>query len=245
MASLPSVATASLLTDTGRRQLRLFAALLLAVNLVLPIGQTIYAQAIGESYAPFFWGEWNAITWFSSIQLLLVASISYANHQAIGLLDDVGLGTRGTRRWVWLAFAAGFVFLSIDERFQFHEYLRDDVFRPRQLFNVPFLRAGDVSLYAYLGVGLGLAYFLLVELRQRPLSLVLFGAGVGVAAASVVVDTLAKDITQEWVFGQFWTSAFEEVGELWAQMLFAFSFLLLLDGRLLQLGAAGSGARDV
>jgi len=236
--------SASHLADTGRRQLRLFAGLLLTANLVLPIGQIVYAEAIGESYAPFFWGEWNAITWFSSVQLLLVALLAYANHQAIGLLDELGPRTSGTHRWLWVVLAAGFVFLSIDERFEFHEYLRDEVFRPRQLFNLPFLRAGDVSLYAYLGVGLGIGCFLLGELRRRPLSLVLFGTGAAVAAASVVVDTLAKDITREWIFSQFWTSAFEEVGELWAQMLFAFSFLVLLDGRLRRLGAVAPAADE-
>ena len=241
MGAPPALATPSLLSVTGRIQIRRFAVLLLAANVLLPVGQIVYAEVVGEDYAEYFWGEWNAITWFSSVQLLLIALVAFANHQVIGLPGGAGREGPRTRRWVWLVFAAGFVFLSLDERFGFHEYLRDDVFRPRQLFNVPFLRAGDVSMYGYLGVGLVLGYFLLAELRRHRLALVLFAGGVMVAAASVVVDTLAKDITREWVFSRFWTSAFEEVGELWAQMFFAFSFLVLLDERLRHLDQGESG----
>ena len=50
--------------------------------------------------------------------------------------------------------------MSLDERAGFHEYLRDDVSRPNQMFNVPFLRDGDVTMYGYLAVG----YFLLADL---------------------------------------------------------------------------------
>ncbi|MEE3332350.1 MAG: hypothetical protein VX246_15895 [Myxococcota bacterium] len=231
--------SAPAVTDMARRQLRLLAGLLIAVNVCLPIGQIIYAEAIGENYAEFFWGEWNAIAWFSSVQLLIVGLIAYANHQAIGRLNSPG-----TRRWIWLMFAAGFVFLSLDERFGFHEYLRDDVFRPNQTFNLPFLRDGDVSMYGYLAVGLVLGYFLLAELRQRTSALVLFGVGVAVATASIIVDTLAKDITREWIFSKFWTSAFEETAETWAQMFFAFSFLVLLDWRLARLDGLVEAARN-
>jgi hypothetical protein len=229
-----------LLIDSGRRQLRIFGALLVAANLLLPLGQIVYAEASGKNYSDFFWGEWNAITWFSSVQLLLVAALAYANHQVIGTIRNLGVDSDGgTRRWIWFLFAAGFVFLSLDERFGFHEYLRDDVFRPRDMFNVPFLRDGDVSLYFYLAVGMVLGLFLLAELRRLRTALFLFGIGVGVAAASVVVDTLAKEITRTWIFSEFWTSAFEEICEIWAQMFFAFSFMALLDWRLSGIREAG------
>ena len=226
-----------LLADAGRRQLRFFGAALIAVNLLLPMGLITAANLAGKDYAEYFWGERNVITWFSSVQLLLIALVAYADHEAAALLERLGVGDLSKRRWIWLVFALGFVFLSIDERFEFHEYLRDEVFRPRDLFVLPFLRKSDVSMYVYILVGLVLGYFLLAELRLRRLALGLFGGGVLVATASVVVDTLDKSITREWPFHHFWTSAFEEVGEIWAQMLFALAFLVLLDARLRRLGA--------
>jgi hypothetical protein len=224
----------------ARRQLRLFGAALVAANLLLPAGLILYAQAVGRDYAGLFWGEYNAVTWFASVQLLLVALVAYANHEAAGVLQRLGLGDPSRRRWVWLVFAAGFVFLSLDERFEFHEYLRDEVLRPRDLFVVPFLRKSDVAMYGYLGVGLLLGWLLLDELRARRVSLGLFAGGVVVAAASVLIDTLDKSLTRQLPFPDFWTSAFEEVGELWAQLLFGLSFLVLLDDRLRRLGDRGA-----
>ncbi len=244
MAAPTAAATPGLLADSGRRQLRVFAGALVAVNLLLPLGLIVYASWVGEDYAEFFWGEHNAVTWFSSVQLLLIALVAYANHQALGVVRDCDAGDSSGRRWVWLVFALGFVFLSIDERFEFHEYLRDDVFRPRELFDVPFLRMSDISMYVYIAVGLSLGALLLAELRSDRRALVLFATGVLIATASVVVDTLDKDITRQLPFYRFWTSAFEEIGELWAQLLFALSFLVLLDARLGRLGAAGNRPRS-
>ena len=45
-----------------------------------------------------------------------------------------------------------------------------------------------------------------------------------------------------WPFRTFWDYPFEEVGELWAQLLFLLSFLVVLDGRLGQLGAKGAAS---
>lgn len=236
------VPSARLLAHAGRQQLRLFAAALMAANLLLPVGLILYAHATDRDYATLFWGERNAVTWFSSLQLLFIALVAYANHETIGLLRRLELDDTSARRWLWLLFTAGFVFLALDERFEFHEYLRDEVLRPRDLFVVPFLRKSDVSMYFYLLVGLALGWLLLGELRARRLSLGLFALGVGVAVASVLIDTLDKSLTRQLPFPNFWTSVFEEVGELWAQMFFAMSFLVLLDDRLTRL--TGSPASE-
>ena len=109
MAAPAAAPSPPLLADAGRRQVRLFAAALVAANVLLPFGLIVSSNLVGKSYATFFWGERNAITWFSSVQLLLVALIAYANHETASLLDRLGVGDISKRRWLWLVFALGFV----------------------------------------------------------------------------------------------------------------------------------------
>ena len=57
MGAPPALATPSLLSVTGRIQIRRFAVLLLAANVLLPVGQIVYAEVVGEDYAEYFWGS--------------------------------------------------------------------------------------------------------------------------------------------------------------------------------------------
>lgn len=227
----------------ARRQLLRIAVILFALNILVPLVTYVYAKASGQYYWKLFWGEDNLVTWFSTIQLLLVGAAAYANYVAAGLVRERG-GWRGRgQRWIWLIFALGFVFLSIDERFRVHENLREFVLTPSGLFDdIPYLMPGDVGLFLYLGVGLVFTVFLVAELRRRPLALILFGAAIGLTFVIVLIDSLPHKIPHSWPLGRFWTSIFEEGGENFVQWLFLVSFLLVLDTRLAKVGAAPAAA---
>lgn len=200
-----------------------------ALNLALPLGLLLYAALSGEHYWNLFWGERNAITWFSSVQLLVVAAAAHANHEVARLLQRLGHALRSP--WVWRVFALGFVFLALDEFFGLHEALRERVLRPRHLFSdLPFIRPGDIGLHVYLVIGLIFTFFLLRELRGRPAALALLAAALGLTATTVIVDSLPRAIERQMSY--FWTSVFEEVGEIWAQLFFLLAFLVVLHGRL-------------
>ena len=87
-------------------------------------------------------------------------------------------------------------------------------------------------LYVYFGVGLSFTYFLLREMTSCRQALILFVVALSMSGVIVVVDSLDEDLIARRPLPGFWDSVFEEVGEIWAQLLFALSFLCVLHGRL-------------
>jgi hypothetical protein len=221
------------IVDSARRQLVRLGLAMAVVNLLLPLGLWVVADATGAEYWEMFAGEENAVTWFSSVQLLLLAAVAWGNRRVAELL---AASPGRPRTAIWTFFALGFVFLSIDERFELHERLRDELLAPAGVAtDVGFLEPGDLGLYAILAVGLVATAFLVRELRERPLALGLFASGVVLAAAVTVTDSVRGEIAYAWRHGWFWNYVFEETGELWAQLLFLLAFLLLLHDRLTRL----------
>jgi hypothetical protein len=224
-------AAASEIVEFTRQRLFFLAVVMVALNLLMPLLCTLHARLVGREYWHGFWGEGNAITWFSSLQLIAVGVIALLNHQAAALSRRLVSSREAGRSWIWLVFAAGFFFLAVDEQFEVHETVRDRVLRPRGLFDgIPNLRPGDVGLWFYLAVGVICALFLLRELRRSRLALGLFAAALLIIATVNAVDSLP--VATEQRISPFWTSAFEEVGELWSELLFLLSFLVLLHRRL-------------
>ncbi len=221
------------------RVVLLFAIVMILLNLLIPPGIALYARAIGEHYWTLFWGEDNLITWFSSVQLLLIGMVAWLNREVAVLAQRLGGEGEGRiRAWIWWIFMLGFFFLSLDERFRIHEQVRDQILKPDGLFvGLEYLRPGDVGLYFYLAVGLFFTGFLLAELRRYPWSLAFFVAALLLTLSVAVVDSLPERLMEGWSWRRFMTSAFEEVGENTAQLLFLLSFTTVLHGRLRRLGA--------
>ncbi len=221
---------------TASRGIRSFAIAIVLINLLLPLGIMVQAAVTDDPYWKLFEGEQNAITWFSSVQLLLVGLAAYFNHQVAGLSQSLNPAETGKSYWIWLVFALGFVFLSLDERFEIHQNLREEVLMPLNiLVDIPYVRPADVLLFVYMAIGLGFTVFLVRELRRRTLAFVLFIVALALIMASAVMDSLLLEITRSWPFPHFWTSAFEETGEIWSQLLFLLSFLTVLQSRLIEL----------
>ena len=169
-----------------------------------------------------------------------MAFVAYANYAVHRVLRRGAVPQLARHDWVWLVFAVGFLVLGLDERFDFHEALRDRFFRPAGLFlEVPYVIPGDVGLFLAFGVGLVFSGLLLAELRRWPPAPALFAAALGLSLAVVIIDGLPDVTLRGWTFRAFWDYPFEEVGELWAQLLFLLSFLVVLNGRLGQLELVG------
>lgn len=183
-----------------------------------------------------FRGEDTVIEWFSSIQLLVLAFVAYVTYYTTGLLRRLGSTHVADHQWVWLALAFGFVILGLDERFDIHEALRDNFFRPAGLFvDVPYVISGDVGLYLFFVIGVLLSPLLWGELGRWPPSRTCFSAALVLTLLVVIIDSLKDSAMRDWPYVQFWNYTFEEVGEVWAQLLFLLAFLLVLNGRFGQL----------
>jgi hypothetical protein len=225
-----------LITQAGRRQVRRAAAAFAAVNLLLPLALLIYARTSQQSFWQLFRVEDGPSEWFSSVQCVAIALVAWANLALDRMLRSARTPGLAAHAWVWWVFAVGFLVAGLDERFGLHELLRDRVFRPAGLFqDLPWLSPGDVGLWLAFFGGLAFAALLLPELRRWPPALALFAAAAVLSLGVVMIDSLDDATLRQWPWWRFWDYPFEEIGELWAQLLFLLSFLSVLHGRLGQL----------
>ncbi len=226
------------LSSAVRSLARRFASTMIAANLLLPAAMWVHSGLAGESMWRMFRTESNAVEWFSSVQLLLIALVAGANYVVAGL-------EHARARWIWGVLALGFLLFALDEQFGVHEAMRDDLFRPVGLFvETPWLIEGDVGLYLFFALGLTFAPFVLGELRQADRALALFVAAILLTFPTIVIDSLRDAVMEGWSTRRFWDYTFEEVGEMWAGLLFLLSFLALLEARLVRMAGPGRGVRE-
>jgi hypothetical protein len=182
-----------------------------------------------------FDSEGTPIAWFSSVQLLLVGLVAYGTH-VVTRLRDHQLGRITRYRWVWPFLASGFVLLSLDEFFMFHEQLRERIMKPHDLLtSVPGFKPGDIGLFIYLAVGFGVAYFLVQALRPNKTAVRLFFAAIAVITPLVILDAFHVGILWDNLYVRRLYLVTEEVGENIAELLFLLSFVLVFFDRLLEL----------
>lgn len=216
---------------------RLTLAVLVAANLLFPLA--LYLAGLPKPWRAFR-GESSPINWFSSVQCVLIGALAFG----VWVVTVLGLriGTEPVRRaWPWLVFCLGFLTMSLDEQFEGHELIREKILKPRGLFtDIDFMLEGDVVLISYVLGGLAMSCFLLVELRRRRASLVTFATAVALIGIAAVQDALDIELSRS--VRNFQTIA-EELMEIWAQLLFASSFVILLFLKL-RLFLQGVGRRD-
>lgn len=234
----PTSDNLGILSAHARRQIVGFALLMCAFNLLLPLGQYAWSHMIGQAFWRQYQGNYGPSEWFSSVQLLLIAIVAWGNYRLGGLEFRRCKANAGRSYRFWVVFALGFLLFAVDERVGIHSALRDGLFRPAGLFvDLDWLRAGDVGLYLFFLVGVVFTPFLYPELRRHLASLVCYSAAMLLALSTIVVDSLRKGAMSDWPYRRFWDYPFEEVGEIWAQLLFLISFLIVLHSRLGRLAA--------
>lgn len=164
------------------------AIILLSVFFVMVLGVAYW-------YNPHFpvlviGGEQSVGTWLSGALLVMMASLS--------------LVISMRQRWYpWLLLAVFFLLLALDERFMFHEQLKEQIIfssyadkLPRWLYEIPVI-AG-----AWVGGFMALVLWRNLSLKSR--LLLLFAVVMG--TASVIIDVLAG--------GVFWEECLKLVAEL-------------------------------
>lgn len=221
-----------LLVRRARQLLPRAAWALMLVNIIVMASVAAYAVMQGEALWQQFRSEYSLATWFSSVQLLLLSVLCYMIYRTLALVRQLG-ANRVTYAWAWAVGSAGFLFLALDERFNIHELLRDEMFQPLGVFaDSPYFIAGDAGLYVFFLLGLGLTPFLFAELRKARYAVTLFLIAALLSFATIVIDSLQYKAMQNWIARRFWDYTFEELGEIWAELLFLFAFLSVLARRL-------------
>ncbi|MFV5215569.1 hypothetical protein ACLIIZ_17740 [Azonexus caeni] len=198
---------------------RLRRTLLLASSL-LPLSMTAIF-IVGRW--PEYW-KWIASedTPMTSLEVAVMYTCALAAWAAAAMHHLRGAADPARR---WLVLGAGFLFLSLDDRFAIHERIRDQFLAPHAI-SLPFLplAPGDFVLLLYMLGGLLVLPWLLPLWRQHQAARRRFLTGVGVAALAVLVD--AWDIHRLDLAGQRLLQTVEECLELAAQVLFLQGILL-------------------
>lgn len=169
-------------------------AVLSRVRRALPFALWGTAAGVVTLLALAAWPEWwrlvaperSPMTWFESLLLFCC----FAAALVASLLRHLA-GDRRTGRW-WLVLAAGFLCLTLDERFALHERLRDGLLAPRGIDLPVFFwtSPGDYMLLLVLLAGLVLLPRFLRLFAAQSRARWLFIAAVGVSALAVGLDSL-------------------------------------------------------
>ncbi len=133
-------------------------------------------------------GESSVGTWMSGVLLVISFTISLI----LGMCQG---------RFQWFLIAAFFVVLALDERFMFHEQLKERIIFS---FNTTTRLIYELPVIAGACAGAFITYLLWNNLKGISRILLLFAALLGIA--SVTIDVLAG--------GVFWEESFKLLAEL-------------------------------
>lgn len=211
------------------RSVRIVVAVLLCIQILLVIfhsgGMVLYKVAPSEVTAIVreFFGlsnEGNAPTWFSSLQLTLIAFACAAMYWA-----ERRRTSTSKHRIAWLGFGLLFLSLSFDETAQFHERLdwvmsggrpSDDVSAGDGANGPLFYRYLIVYLPILGTLGVVMARFVAARFEHRP-TVALFLAGMACLATKLAFESVEK-----WSLSTVWFGHHVIVEAVIAEMSFLF-----------------------
>ena len=201
---------------------RLLLWIVIVPNVVFPIWLYWYG---GDTPWRAFRGEESPINWFSSVQCAMLGAFALT----VFLVTRYGRATGVDpipRAWPWALLSFGFFFLSFDERFEFHENIRELYLKPRDVAtSISWLKPGDIVLPLYALAGIALTFYLIKDLSRHRRSLILFVSALALIVITAFQDSLVLGLFENptWRHAQIIA---EETGEIWAQALFAMSMIL-------------------
>lgn len=171
-----------------------------------------------------FEGEASPINWFSSVQLVILGVIGLSVF-FVTRFERTGESDPTPAAWPWLVVSVGFFFLSFDEKFQIHETVREEWLKPAGIATgIPGLKSGDIVLLGYAVAGVFLTFKLVQDLRRHRRSLILFVAALFVIGVAATQDSLNLKVLKTPTVRHVQIVA-EEVGEVWAQAMFAVAMI--------------------
>jgi hypothetical protein len=208
-------------------------AMLLLIDLIfgfLYLSDYAAGQPLGEltSFIDLN-GEQNLPTWYSSVQWFLVAAL-------LGVFAWKNVGMREAGSWLLLALPSVFLFFSLDEVAQIHEWLGDksDILLPgSDRANTPFFHTGIwmfVLGLPFLAFFVALILSMRAYFRRAPGSLVRMFAGMAVMLAGTIgFETLHNFVDPGSIYGAL-QIAFEETCEMLGATLILWGSYELLRG---------------
>lgn len=139
--------------------------------------------------------EYSHLTWLSSVNLIFIGVFCLLAFILTELRQPNG-HTIG--RYIIGLLGSGFLFLSLDEKFQIHEKLREKVFIPNEIgTEVPGIGAGDFLHILIAIFGLGISYFIFKSIKKSKLSIYLFSSALVLAFISVIVDATSPVVRDD------------------------------------------------
>lgn len=144
------------------------------------------------------WPQWwininyekSALTWFSSVQLVL-SSLCALGCSALGRLPLNRIEKLKEQWRVWGLLSAGYLFLSLDEEFQFHERVREGFLKPHEIgTHLSGIGPSDFLLILYALAGLIIAWRLYLYFAGDRSTQVWLVAGLGFAILAVAIDAI-------------------------------------------------------
>lgn len=174
-------------------------------------------------------GEQNLPTWYSSVQWFSVAAL-------LSLFAWRNFAPRRLRSWLLLGLPPVFLFLSLDEVAQIHEWLGDksDVLLPgADRANTPFFHTGIwmfVLGVPFLALFAALIFSIRIYFQRTPGALVRMLAGMAVMlGGSIGIETLHNFVDPESIYGVLQIAA-EELCEMVGATLVLWGSYELLRG---------------
>lgn len=217
--------------DRGRQAERL---LLFALWAAVALFAVAMVAAGWPRYWRFVAAETTPLAWLESILLVLTAFVA-------GIIAFVRGFVGGSRRviWGWIALAAGFAALALDERFALHERIRDRMLKPTGIKLLPWMEAGDWLIPLYMLCGLAAAWGIWRLVHISEVARRFFIAALLLSACAAAMDTIdVRSLSQGM---ERLLQSVEEGVETAAMTSFLSAFLCTLTGTLRSLlkGAEG------
>jgi hypothetical protein len=157
----------------------------------------VIAAVLGKNYPAHYFDEFNIMTWFNTLQILLICLISFKIY-------------RRKKITLWLVFSIIAFYFALDELLQFHEesgwiirFIRHQgllVPKALNLFGFPLISMGDIiqALYAILILGFG--WRNKKEILKDKKSLNLFFIGIFILTLSEIIDFIGIHTSEKYQF---------------------------------------------
>lgn len=130
--------------------------------------------------------EYSHLTWLSSVNLILTGVACVMAY----ILTELKEPSKNLiHRFIIGVLGLGFIFLSLDEKFQIHEKLREKIFIPNNVgTEISGVGAGDFTHIIFAIIGLGISYFIIKRIKISKLSVGLYASALVTALISVITD---------------------------------------------------------
>lgn len=161
---------------------------------VLFIGAMMIRAILNQKTPMRYFGETGIISWFSCLQLLILAGLAWKIYRIRKLAHIEETKGKHAPQTLWKLIAMGFLFLAVDEIVQIHE--ATDILI-HWIFQIPdnskFLQLDGLIVAGYSAIGAYILYSFWDEFKQYRSAFYLFIIGFALKATMVLIDLGTDD----------------------------------------------------